>query len=163
MNPRDRLLERAAAGENIREETKAKREKSRRLAPRRKPGREAKEARREEMAKRRREMVAAIEARALSQGGGCEFCGWQPPAELHHVLGGKDRRFEEAVETVAWICIECHRQWHRGESIAFERAAMWAAFHKYGKTHHAIEYRMSKAAEARRHPSPATPGATHDR
>jgi hypothetical protein len=133
--------------------------RSRRTAPRKAPGREAREAKREEMAKRRREMVAAIEARTLSQGGGCEFCGWQPPAEMHHVLPGKDRRHEEAVETVAWICIECHRQWHRGESIAFERAAMWAAVHKYGKTHHAIEYRMSKAAEARaaQHPTPPAP------
>lgn len=113
------------------------------------PSRKAKEAKRAARADARDAMYAEVRARCEAAGGGCEFCGWQRPSEFHHLLSGGQRRHAEAVDNVAFICMDCHRQWHRGDGIALERGLMWAGFYGYGRTKAAIEYRLAKIDEAR--------------
>jgi hypothetical protein len=188
MNPRDRLLERAAAGENIREEaarlvaakTKAKRSKALRLAPRRKPGREAKQASRMGRAEAAYALRAACEKRA---DGKCETCGNEAspdyPLHMHHILPGRGRRRQEqAVENCVMACMWCHEFAHGGRILYVGPGLLaWAERHGYREARENVRRRMDKALladpswprdadeTARLGPDthPATPGATHDR
>jgi hypothetical protein len=144
-------------------QTKAKREKSRRLAPRRKPGQEAKATKVKTKAERRREVYAAVDKRS---GGQCEAvavvmgirCGHN--AASHDHFWGRAR--EESVESVWHLCIGCDRAktnnrpdrawWIRS---FMEHAGRRAYVGQVAKCDRAL------ALETAQHP--ASPGATHDR
>jgi hypothetical protein len=166
VTPERRLVERAAKGENIREEaarlvaakTKAKREKSRRLAPRRKPGREAQAAKREAHAGATAQIRAACVKRA---GGFGELCGRaldMERAEMCHLDGGSGKRRQgQSVKN----CVMEHHECHQGPGGIDKKPTewifeVWAWARRYG---YPLPERFRKI-EALRSP---TPGATHDR
>jgi hypothetical protein len=85
--------------------------------------------------------------------GCCEFCGASMHAagfELHHVIGGSSRQAEERDDTVAGICLACHRAWHGSDPIIVLRNAMeWALRNGFRDALRAIEKRIAKVAEAK--------------
>jgi hypothetical protein len=184
MNVRDRLLERAAAGENIREEaarlvaakTKAKREKSRRLAPRRKPGREAKALREAYDAGRYEEAKREAARRAMEVsnehlGPRCEFVAigspgrcMSPAQDPDHVLGGAMRKECERLGAEGLMCL-C-RAHHDTKHANSPSRAYWIDVAEEHALRHGFcrllpLIRKARAKYDAKHP--ATPGATHDR
>jgi hypothetical protein len=112
----------------------ARSSRSRRTAPKRKPGREAKEAKR---AYYRQETARLREALVVLTDSTCERCGaWTTASEghMHHTCGGNGRRREEqSIENVAWLCVLCHGRMHANPAEARrfrdELAAKRAAQH----------------------------------
>jgi hypothetical protein len=84
----------------------ADRASSRRKSARTLPGRKAKKATKAERTAR----VGAIRDALLARSGGrCEACGEQG-SDLHHILSGRGtRRSQEVLETVVYLCRDCHR------------------------------------------------------
>jgi predicted HNH restriction endonuclease len=87
--------------------------RSRRTAPRKAPGREAREATR---AQHREETARLREALVVLADSKCERCGeWAPSdyGHMHHTRGGAGkRRQEQDITNVAWLCPECHGRMH---------------------------------------------------
>lgn len=95
--------------------------------------------------------MAIIREQVMARAAGvCEWCGAEHMAlEAHHVIGGGARRSEEAVETVAAICFDCHRLVHRNERAALTLARIWAERGSYSVALAAIRRRLEKVEEAR--------------
>jgi hypothetical protein len=132
----------------------ARSSRSRRTAPKRKPGREAKEAQRNGRKERAAEIRGFVMGRAR---GYCEWCRCPSLSlEWHHVLSGGERRPRESVETTAAVCRYCHHTWHHSEVSTLRNAMEWATVHGFKDALRAIEKRIAKVQEARaaQHPSP---------
>jgi hypothetical protein len=159
----------------------ARSSRSRRTAPKRKPGREAKAASRMERAQRTYDIRAACEQRA---DGKCETCGNEAspdyPLHMHHLLPGRGRRTQEQdVSTCVMVCMWCHEFGHSGRILYVGPGLLaWAERHGYRAAYDNVRRRMDKAlladptwprdedetarlGPAAQHPSPpATPERT---
>lgn len=94
-----------------------------------------------------------VSERAESESGG--RCEWFCPGEIndpHHLLGGSGRRrVEEAVDTVAGICRECHDGYEDNNPEVLERARKWAERHGFWRALGAIDRRIAKAKATQRY------------
>lgn len=66
--------------------------------------------------------------------GSCEYCG-KTGTELHHVFGGRGKRKDlESIETVVWLCSECHRGKNSWKVINhYKEKVCGDLFKKYGE------------------------------
>jgi hypothetical protein len=139
---------------------KAKRERARRVGPKRRAGVEKKRATKEERrakvaAVREAVFCRAIDRRRTGLGtAACEFCEFQSATELHHLISGGARRLDERPETCAAVCTTCHREYHHCRLATLRAAKVWALMHGYRDALRAIEKRIAKVHEA--HPKEAT-------
>jgi 5-methylcytosine-specific restriction endonuclease McrA len=105
-------------------QTKAKREKSRRLAPRRKPGREAKGAKASTRRDRMAEIAEAVRDRA---DGRCEICHKEAILHVHHIVSGSGkRRAHESKFSCIGLCAKCHLAAHRSDMDTLAAIQFWA-------------------------------------
>jgi len=76
----------------------------------------------------------------------CEWCKAPvPPAELHHLLYGAGRRaLEERVDTLAFVCLPCHREAHLGVAGTLEKALAWAESKEFDAAAEDIQRRLDK-------------------
>jgi hypothetical protein len=131
--------------------------RSRRTAPRKAPGREAKEAKRKTKAERRREVYAAVDARAE---GGCEVVTAGPRDDTgreHDHFWGRGKAPETA-ETVWLMCPDCHRK----KTLNKPDRATWIRAFKHHALKHGYLEQVAKcdralALEAAQHPTPPAP------
>lgn len=83
--------------------------------------------------------------------GCCEFChrcGFR--LEWFHVIGGQMRRKEEAVDTTAGSCWDCHRGWERNDMDVMRSVKEWAIRNGFKRALAAVEKKIDKVTEARR-------------
>jgi Fic family protein len=99
----------------------------------------------------RSDRLALLRMRALDRrsDGACEFCETALATELHHLLSGGLRRHREELSTVAMICGECHRDYHRGDVQTLSQALEWAHRLGYWTTATAITKRLDKIGAVR--------------
>lgn len=80
-------------------------------------------------------MSVREERKELSKGK-CEICGFRGE-DLHHVFPGrKNRKISERIETVRWLCHNCHMKLHGKDFETlqrFQREASLELFRKYGE------------------------------
>jgi hypothetical protein len=116
--------------------------------PSRKDRLEAERLERESSTLRRGQLRHEVIVRAA---GACEWCGDPvPPGELHHVLGGSGRRRqEERLDTLAFLCLACHKEVHAGRAAVLENAVAWTYRHGFMEAREALDARLSKIQSAK--------------
>jgi hypothetical protein len=114
-----------------------------------KPSRKARLARAKAEAQDARLKRAEVRHAAIERSGGllCEWCRCRAIAEVHHVLYGVGRRVpEERLETLAVVCLPCHRGAHEGDSYVLQMALLWAFRNEYRDAMQDIQRRLAKRA-----------------
>jgi hypothetical protein len=96
-----------------------------------------------------REHTAKVRAEVGERSRGrCELCS-APFHEIHHVLGGADRKAKESVDTCLALCWECHRAIHRGDLAELTAALSFCQFQGMVRAEQALRRRLDKIEEAR--------------
>jgi uncharacterized cupin superfamily protein len=93
----------------------------------------------------RRAMTTQVRAEVWKRAAGkCECCLVATPSEMHHVLGGPDRKTKEDSSTCAALCWPCHRLIHAGQVEALGSLARWAVLNRFTKSATALNRRIDK-------------------
>lgn len=147
MNPRDRLLERAARGENISEEAArlVAAKKAAKSARSRRPAKVA--ARAEKRASREERNARTVNVRVevfKRDEGRCVVCGAEATDMHHLVYGSGFRRVAESGQTCAAVCRWHHVEAHRGGWATLEALLFWARGRRYSLAADALVRRMDK-------------------
>lgn len=152
MNAKELRLSPAALLAEQARQREARKARSRRVAPKGKASRDKKQATRVSAAERRREVYAAVDARAE---GGCEVVTAGPrdgTGREHDHFWGRAKAPETA-ESVWLMCPDCHRKKTRNEP---DRATWIRAFRdharRYGYAEQVAKCDRALALEEAQHP-----------
>jgi 5-methylcytosine-specific restriction endonuclease McrA len=103
---------------------------------------ETKRRRRELAILRRAELRCDVVIRSRER---CEWCGYVPLAEVHHVVHGSGKRAqEERLDTLAALCLDCHGRYHRGDRYTMLLGRAWAKRNGFTRAAEEIQRRLDK-------------------